>query len=341
MQVDLANGGESEDSTANNDANKDIRQEDGQDENLMRSLEHVSQYKPFQCPVPDCQTRFSRQGELNRHSKKHRPGEHPCTFPDCGKVFYRKNKLREHWEKDHDKDSRPPNLNSSRPRRDPDQDGNSRSKGFPRGEDSGTGGPSSDQSSEGGDSNTSNSSNQGRASDGHNISSRRPGQNYELAENYELAVDLTSATLPTKAPRRPAAGEFSKQAPSFSTPKGKYQILDQNRTESPGATLKDNPMPSSSVSHEESTTSSVSPSPSILSKKESESSASSNNPLDPLQLPGGWSLDERFATMSIQQQNHRLPCLLRYIIGCPVPFENLNASPGIRTASRTMETPVH
>jgi hypothetical protein len=313
LVLDSRNGGQKEDSNGSNDASKDIRQEELQDDDLMGSLEHAAQCKPLQCPVPDCNTRFSRQGELKRHAKKHQPGEFACTFPSCGRVFYRKDKLRQHWEKEHGDSSRPPNLSSSRPRRGPDQDGNSRSNGFSRAEESETSGAPSDPSSEGRNSNTSSSSTQDRASDDQDVSSESPGR------NCEVAGDLPRVTLPSKEPHQPAAGELTQQVPTVSTSESNELNLDQNKTEIPRVALKDDHMRSSREAYEESIASSVSDSPSILSKPVSLSSTESDNILEPRQLPKGTSLHAEFATMSIQGQN-ALPCLLRYITGCPVSF---------------------
>jgi hypothetical protein len=312
--IDSRDEGQREDLDANNHTRKDIRQEDAQDDDLVGSLEHAAQCKPLQCPVPDCNTRFSRQGELKRHAKKHQPGEFACTFPSCGKVFYRKDKLRQHWEKEHGNSSRPPDLSSSRPRRGPDQDDNSRSSGISRGEDSEMSGPPSDPSTGGRNSNTSSSSTQDHASDSQNMSSRSPAQTCEVTGNSPRVP------LPTEEPHRPAAGEPSQQILTVNASKLNNLNLDQNRTKILRVHLKDDHMRPSCAVYEESTASSVSTSPSILSKPVSLSSTESDGILEPRQLPEDPSLDAEFATMSIQGSNG-LPCLLRYITGCPVIFE--------------------
>jgi hypothetical protein len=114
---------------------------------------------------------FCRQGDLNRHSEKHRPGEFPCIFPNCGKVFYRKDKLRLHWEKEHGESSQPSDLSSSRPRKDHDRDGNFRSDDPSKRADSGLGGRISEKRSEGGSSDTSGSSSYDCHSSGYSCSS--------------------------------------------------------------------------------------------------------------------------------------------------------------------------
>ena len=170
MQVHLANGRQNENSMANNDASKDIRREERQDENAVGKLEHAAQDKPFQCP--DCDMKFSRQAEMKRHAKKHRQPDLPCTFPSCKEVFYRKDKLRQHWERKHKNSSLPSNLGSSKPGKDPDQDGNSRSNGFSKFNGSRSEGQSSGRASESSKPYNSSSSGRGCASDDHDGSSR-------------------------------------------------------------------------------------------------------------------------------------------------------------------------
>jgi hypothetical protein len=192
----LGNCGKSEDAVADNGISKDTRQEKGQDGNRTEDLELGTQYKPFQCP--DCPTRFSRRGELNRHSQKHGPGRFLCTFPGCCKVYYRKDKLRQHWRKEHGETLQPANLSSSRQRRDPNQDGNSRSQGSSNGEDDVIGGPSSEQSSKSKDVSNSSPPNKGCASGGPNASSRSPDQPNELGLSLVRSgkADVSSAYGP-------------------------------------------------------------------------------------------------------------------------------------------------
>lgn len=167
IKVGVANGGESEDSMANNDASRDVRQENGKGECVPGTLVHAAQEKRFQCSAPDCDARFSRPAELKRHAKKHQPPEFPCTFPSCDEMFYRKDKLRQHWEKKHGNSSRPSDLGSNRPKGDPDQDGDSRSNGFSRGANSRMGEPSSNKFSTAQNSTKPGSPADGCASDGH------------------------------------------------------------------------------------------------------------------------------------------------------------------------------
>jgi hypothetical protein len=69
------------------------------------------------------------------------------------------------------------------------------------------------------------------------------------------------------------------------------------------------------ASSEQSTTPSSSPSPSILSRKGSETSDTSTAPSDVVE-----SLVGDVATLSVGEHNHLLPCLLRDILRCPISF---------------------
>lgn len=84
----------------------------------------------------------------------------------------------------------------------------------------------------------------------------------------------------------------------------------------PGLSLKDQRVFPKPASSEPSTSPSTSPSPSILSRRESESSNTSIAPSDVVD-----DLIGDVATMSMGGNNHRLPCLLKYIAGCPVSFQ--------------------
>jgi hypothetical protein len=195
MQVHLPNGMQSENSMVSNDTGKDIRREECQDENTMGKLEHATQYKLFQCP--DCDTKFSRQAELKRHAKKHRQPDLPCTFPSCNEVFYRKDKLRQHWERKHKNSSLPSNLGSSKPGKDPDQDGNSRSNGLSKFNGSGSEGQSSGRASESSKSYNSRSPGGGCASDDHDGSSQGNSKSSEAdldhyTESSESDADTQS-----------------------------------------------------------------------------------------------------------------------------------------------------
>jgi hypothetical protein len=130
MLAALTKGLETEDSIAKNDDIEGDRLEKYQDQKPLDSLKHVAREKPYQCSAQGCNMSFSRQGDLNRHAKKHCPLQFPCTFPDRGAVFNRKDKLRGHWVKGHEGNSQPTALSSGRPRKDRDEDGNSRSSGF-------------------------------------------------------------------------------------------------------------------------------------------------------------------------------------------------------------------
>lgn len=83
----------------------------------------------------------------------------------------------------------------------------------------------------------------------------------------------------------------------------------------PGLSSKDQRVVSKPASSGQPTSPSTSPSPSILSRWDSESSITSTAPSDVVE-----SLVGDVATMSIGGHNHRLPCLLKYIAGCPVSF---------------------
>jgi hypothetical protein len=83
----------------------------------------------------------------------------------------------------------------------------------------------------------------------------------------------------------------------------------------PDLSFNDQQVVSNPTPSEQPTSPSTSPSPSILSRRESESSNTSTAPSD-----GADSVVGDLATMSMRQQNRRLPCLLQYIIGCPVSF---------------------
>ncbi|TPX70035.1 hypothetical protein SpCBS45565_g02045 [Spizellomyces sp. 'palustris'] len=57
--------------------------------------------RPFECPVPDCGKKFSRQDGLNTHIRTHsniKP--YVCGFFGCGKAYYHSRSLRKH-EKSH------------------------------------------------------------------------------------------------------------------------------------------------------------------------------------------------------------------------------------------------
>jgi hypothetical protein len=78
---------------------------------------------------------------------------------------------------------------------------------------------------------------------------------------------------------------------------------------------KDHLVTSNPASSEHSTSPSTSPGPSILSRRESGSSDTSTAPSDVVHTVVGDT-----STMSSGGHNHRLPCLLWYIIGCRVSF---------------------
>ena len=189
IEVDLANGKNTEDPTVIDDPGKNMRQEDIQSEGLTEGLEHSCREKSFQCAFLGCNKRFSRQGDLNRHSKMHSPGKFPCTFSGCGKVFYRKDKLRQHWEKEHAESQLPSALRSSRRGKDHDGDGNSRSNGFSRSGGVGPDGRPSDQSSDRRKSDTSGSSSSGYASGSHYRSSRSGDTDSEIDVDDETDTD--------------------------------------------------------------------------------------------------------------------------------------------------------
>ena len=83
----------------------------------------------------------------------------------------------------------------------------------------------------------------------------------------------------------------------------------------PGPSSKDEPVISNQASCDRPTSPSTSPSPSILSRRESESNNTSTAPSDAAD-----SLVGNLEIMSMGGQNHRLPCLLREITRCPVTF---------------------
>lgn len=83
----------------------------------------------------------------------------------------------------------------------------------------------------------------------------------------------------------------------------------------PGPSSKDEPVIFNQASCDRFTSPSTSPSSSILSRRESESSNTSTAPSDTAD-----SLVGNLEIMSIAGQNHRLPCLLREITRCPVTF---------------------
>lgn len=189
IHADLANGKKTEDSTVGNVPSEDTRQEDVQREEPLECLEHTYPEKIFRCAVEDCKMRFSRQGDLKRHSKKHLPGEHPCTFPSCDKVFYRKDKLQQHWEKKHGKSSQPPSLSSCRPRKDHDQDDNSGSNGSSGSEGYGPDVQSFGQCWKGKSSDNSASSRNVGASNDYNMSSRNVLLDCQTELYSEIDVD--------------------------------------------------------------------------------------------------------------------------------------------------------
>jgi hypothetical protein len=195
MQAHVGNGGESDDSVANDTADKDMIPENDRGEEPMKILDHNVLERSFQCPVSGCRMSFSRQGDLNRHSKKHRPPEHPCKYPNCDKSFYRKDKLREHWEKEHRDASRPSDLSSSRPRKDPDQDGNSRSNDLSKSNGSGSLGQSSGRSTKSRNSKNPGPSGSGCASDAHDGSSQGNSKNSEAYLDYNTENSESVAVL--------------------------------------------------------------------------------------------------------------------------------------------------
>jgi hypothetical protein len=162
---------------------------DGRGEKTSGSLHNPEPEKWYHCEVSDCDMRFRRPGDLTRHSKKHRPGEHPCIFPECGKIFNRRDKLRDHWKKEHGDTSLPSDLSSSRPRKDHDQDGNSGSNG-PSSNGPGHDGQSSDRSSECRKSDTWGSSTRGGISGGQYGFSRSTEAYSEIEVDKKL--DLNS-----------------------------------------------------------------------------------------------------------------------------------------------------
>ncbi|KAJ6283452.1 hypothetical protein J3E71DRAFT_341165 [Bipolaris maydis] len=48
-----------------------------------------------------CAAIFGRNGERNRHEKKHLAHKYRCMFSDCDKTFYRPDKLRDHLRQGH------------------------------------------------------------------------------------------------------------------------------------------------------------------------------------------------------------------------------------------------
>ncbi|KAK9110098.1 hypothetical protein Sjap_018158 [Stephania japonica] len=74
---------------------QDIRRKD----HLTRHLLQHQAGKLFSCPMPDCKSRFSYQGNMTRHVKEHHdedylgscdekgPQQHVCQEEGCGKVF--------------------------------------------------------------------------------------------------------------------------------------------------------------------------------------------------------------------------------------------------------------
>jgi hypothetical protein len=187
IQGPPANGKRTEDSAVGYNTSKDMRQRNGRGDTVSESLQNSNPERWFHCT--DCNKKFSRQGELNRHSKKHRPGEYQCTFPDCGKVFYRKDKLRQHWEKEHADIPLPSDLRSSRPGKDHDQDGNPRSNGSSRSGGLGPDRQSSDQSSSGRKSDASGSARDGCASDGLSGYTRHADVDSEIDVDDESDID--------------------------------------------------------------------------------------------------------------------------------------------------------
>lgn len=163
--------------------------------------------KSFRCTAAGCNMRFSRQGDLNRHSKKHRPGEHPCIYPGCGKVFYRKDKLRQHWEKEHQVGLRPPDLGPVKPREDDNQDRHSRSSGSSGSDSVGGHVNPSDQESEGRDISTPGSSNSGCQSDCHERSSGNACTDSATDPHGEIDADMLGLTLRWNESLSPTAEE--------------------------------------------------------------------------------------------------------------------------------------
>jgi len=87
-------------------------------------------------------------------------------------------------------------------------------------------------------------------------------------------------------------------------------------TSEPSLSLKEQTLVSKSRSSERSTSPSISPGSSILSRRESGSSNTSTAPSDAAE-----SLVGNVERMSIGGHNRLLPCLLCYIINCPITYE--------------------
>lgn len=62
--------------------------------------------KPVECPIANCQMKFSTTRDLERHQHSRHPSEYgrtkiPCDGPGCGKVFSRKDHMLRHKKKAH------------------------------------------------------------------------------------------------------------------------------------------------------------------------------------------------------------------------------------------------
>jgi hypothetical protein len=273
--LEVAKGKEAEVSKTGDNASNNMAKRDNSGEKQRERLDHTSLDRPFQCGVLNCNMTFARQGDLNRHSKKHRPGEHPCKFQGCGKVFYRKDKLRQHWEREHGNSSRPSDLGSSRHKKDDNQDGDSRSNGSSRNESSAQDERPWNQSSESRNPDTPGSSGSARGSDGHNGSSRSADMDGEMDMDGKSDVDMPTPILQSEMSVRPVTTESFQKTQSYRTEIDEDQILDQNTVDSPNFASKDDPPGIGSAGFEGYTSSSTY-SPSIFSSSSKPSTASSS-----------------------------------------------------------------
>lgn len=66
------------------------------------TVSNVSSTRRFACNSVGCSKTFGRQGDRDRHMKKHRTTfDYPCPEPGCSKQYYRRDKMKEHARRIH------------------------------------------------------------------------------------------------------------------------------------------------------------------------------------------------------------------------------------------------